>query len=89
MASTESSPSGGPTAQAPARAGLVLLALILVAAVANLNLSVANVALPDIGREFDASQTELDLSPSATRWDSPRRCSTSARSGTATGASSC
>jgi hypothetical protein len=29
--------------------GLVLLALILVAAVANLNLAVANVALPSIG----------------------------------------
>ena len=45
----------------PARAGLVLLALILVAAVANLNLAVANVALPDIGKAFDASQTSLDL----------------------------
>ena len=33
----------------PARAGLVLLALISVAGVANLNLSVANVALPSIG----------------------------------------
>jgi EmrB/QacA subfamily drug resistance transporter len=40
---------------------LVLLALILVAAVANLNLAVANVALPSIGRAFDASQTQLDL----------------------------
>jgi len=46
---------------APQRAGLVLLALILVAAVANLNLAVANVALPDIGRAFDSSQTALDL----------------------------
>jgi EmrB/QacA subfamily drug resistance transporter len=46
---------------APARGGLVLLALILVAAVANLNLSVANVALPDIGKAFDASQTALNL----------------------------
>ena len=46
---------------APRRAGLVLIALILVAAVANLNLSVANVALPDIGKSFDASQTMLDL----------------------------
>jgi MFS transporter, DHA2 family, multidrug resistance protein len=46
---------------APAGAGLVLAALILVAAVANLNLSVANVALPDIGKHFDASQTSLDL----------------------------
>jgi MFS family permease/quercetin dioxygenase-like cupin family protein len=45
----------------PKRAGLVLLALILVAAVANLNLAVANVALPDIGKAFDASQTTLNL----------------------------
>jgi MFS transporter, DHA2 family, multidrug resistance protein len=46
---------------APNRAPLVLLALILVAAVANLNLAVANVALPDIGKHFDSSQTTLDL----------------------------
>src|SRR5436309_2686748 len=46
---------------APARAGLVLLALILVAAVANLNLAVANVALPSIGKAFDSSQTTLNL----------------------------
>jgi MFS transporter, DHA2 family, multidrug resistance protein len=46
---------------APARAEVVLVALILVAAVANLNLAVANVALPSIGKAFDASQTELDL----------------------------
>ncbi|HVD70968.1 MAG TPA: MFS transporter, partial [Actinomycetota bacterium] len=46
---------------APDRAGLVLLALILVAAVANLNLSVANVALPSIGAAFDSSQTTLNL----------------------------
>ena len=39
----------------------MLLALILVAAVANLNLAVANVALPDIGKAFDSSQTTLDL----------------------------
>jgi MFS transporter, DHA2 family, multidrug resistance protein len=48
-------------AEAPARAGLVLTALIIVAGVANLNLSVANVALPDIGKHFDSSQTTLDL----------------------------
>jgi MFS transporter, DHA2 family, multidrug resistance protein len=47
--------------EAPARAGLVLLSLILVAGVANLNLSVANVALPDIGKHFESSQTTLDL----------------------------
>src|SRR6188508_2084435 len=46
---------------APERAGLVLTALILVAAVANLNLAVANVALPSIGEHFDSSQTALDL----------------------------
>jgi MFS family permease len=40
---------------------VVLVALILVAAVANLNLAVANVALPDIGKAFDASQTALNL----------------------------
>ncbi|HUH81578.1 MAG TPA: MFS transporter [Solirubrobacteraceae bacterium] len=48
-------------ASAPERPALVLVALILVAAVANLNLAVANVALPDIGKAFDASQTTLDL----------------------------
>ncbi|MGA8219462.1 MAG: MFS transporter, partial [Solirubrobacterales bacterium] len=48
-------------AQVPERAPVVLTALILVAAVANLNLAVANVALPDIGKAFDAGQTGLDL----------------------------
>ena len=47
--------------RAPERGTLVLVALILVAAVANLNLAVANVALPDIGQHFDASQTAVDL----------------------------
>ena len=45
----------------PARAPLVLVALILGALVCNINLAVANVALPDIGRELDASQTSLTL----------------------------
>ena len=45
----------------PEQAGLVLVALILVAAVANLNLSVANVALPSIGEAFDSSQVTLNL----------------------------
>jgi MFS transporter, DHA2 family, multidrug resistance protein len=49
------------TSSAPARAGVVLISLILVAAVANLNLAVANVALPDIGKAFDAGQTALNL----------------------------
>ena len=56
---TPQAPTAGSTQ--PARAGLVLIALISVAAVANLNLSVANVALPSIGRAFDSSQTVLDL----------------------------
>jgi MFS transporter, DHA2 family, multidrug resistance protein len=46
---------------APQRAALVLGSLILVAAVANLNLAVANVALPSIGKAFDSGQTTLDL----------------------------
>ena len=53
-----------PPAQAstePANAGAALFALILVAGVANLNLAVANVALPSIGAAFDASQTSLNL----------------------------
>ena len=42
--------------QAPAKQALVLTTLILVAGVANLNLAVANVALPDIGQDLDASR---------------------------------
>jgi MFS transporter, DHA2 family, multidrug resistance protein len=45
----------------PERSGLVLISLILVAAVANLNLAVANVALPSIAQEFDSGQTALNL----------------------------
>jgi len=58
-ATTSAAPADPGTS--PANAKLVLLALILVAAVANLNLAVANVALPDIGAAFDASQTQLNL----------------------------
>ncbi|HSC50138.1 MAG TPA: MFS transporter [Gaiellaceae bacterium] len=39
----------------------MLGSLIAVAAVANLGLAVANVALPSIGQHFDASQTALNL----------------------------
>ncbi|HVS99191.1 MAG TPA: MFS transporter [Solirubrobacterales bacterium] len=53
----EASPAGS----APRRAALVLATLIGVAGVANLNLAVANVALPDIGKHFDAGQTMVDL----------------------------
>lgn len=46
---------------APPRQGSILALLIVVAAVANLPLAVANVALPSIGVAFGASQTELNL----------------------------
>ena len=59
--SSMAAPGAANRDEAPERAGLVLAALILVAGVANLNLSVANVALPDIGKHFDSSQTTLDL----------------------------
>ena len=59
MANAEDSDNA--VGEAPERATVVLAALILVAAVANLNLAVANVALPDIGKEFDSSQTTLNL----------------------------
>jgi DHA2 family multidrug resistance protein-like MFS transporter len=52
---------GDEVSTVPDRAGLVLVSLILVAAVANLNLAVANVALPDIGKAFNSSQTMLNL----------------------------
>jgi MFS transporter, DHA2 family, multidrug resistance protein len=53
--------TGQPQSDSPKRAGLVLGSLIAVAAVANLGLAVANVALPSIGQHFDASQTALNL----------------------------
>ena len=48
-------------AQQLPRSGLILATLILGAAVANLNLAVANVALPTIGRDLGASQSDLNL----------------------------
>jgi len=47
--------------ESPPRAGLILTALIASAAVANMNLAVANVTLPTIGRDLEASQTALNL----------------------------
>jgi MFS transporter, DHA2 family, multidrug resistance protein len=58
---TEQASPAAATTTGPERGRLVLISLILVAAVANLNLSVANVALPSIGQAFDSSQTALDL----------------------------
>jgi MFS family permease len=47
--------------QRPDHASWVLVGLIAVASVANLNLAVANVALPDIGLALHADQTGLNL----------------------------
>jgi MFS transporter, DHA2 family, multidrug resistance protein len=55
------SSEGTGASTSPPSSNLVLSALILVAAVANLNLAVANVALPDIGAAFQSSQTTLNL----------------------------
>jgi MFS transporter, DHA2 family, multidrug resistance protein len=60
-ATTDANARAAAAGSAPARAGLVLVSLILVAAVANLNLAVANVALPSIGLAFNSSQTALNL----------------------------
>jgi DHA2 family multidrug resistance protein-like MFS transporter len=54
-AKPDSSPS------TPVQAGLLLTTLIVAAAVANLPLAMANVALPSIGADFLASQTQLNL----------------------------
>ncbi len=67
MANTDSGAATAPAtpmeqpSSGPDNAKMVLISLILVAAVANLNLSVANVALPSIGDAFDASQVQLNL----------------------------
>ena len=90
MAHLHAVPSEGAAegSTAPARSSLVLIALILVAAVANLNLAVANVALPDIGQAFDSSQTTLNLiAVGYSLGLARRRCCTSARSATGTAAS--
>lgn len=52
-------PLGGPGA--PEGGKKILLTLVIVAAVANLPLAMANVALPSIGDYFDASQIQLNL----------------------------
>ncbi|HVG65138.1 MAG TPA: MFS transporter, partial [Actinomycetota bacterium] len=49
------------TAESPPRGGSILTVLILGAVVANINLAIANVALPSIGAALDTSQAELNL----------------------------
>ena len=53
--------NGGAKSPTKGPGKVVLATLILVAAVANLNLSVANVALPSIGIAFNASQVQINL----------------------------
>jgi len=53
-------PAEGNTSE-PANARRVLITLVVVAAVANLPLAMANVALPSIGAYFNASQVQLNL----------------------------
>lgn len=48
-----------PAGTKPPRSGLVLTSLILGAIAANMNLGIANVALPTIGRELGATQAQL------------------------------
>ncbi len=57
-ATTSSAPDN---AGAPANAQRVLVTLVIIAAVANLPLAMANVALPSIGSYFNASQIQLNL----------------------------
>ena len=49
MSTSDALPSVALVSDAPKQAGLVLATLIIVAAVANLPLAMANVALPSIG----------------------------------------
>jgi len=56
---TTSSDQGVAASDSPSKSGLVLLALVVGAVVANINLGIANVALPTIGRELGASQDQL------------------------------
>jgi len=56
---TTSSDQGVAALDSPSKSGLVLLALVVGAVVANINLGIANVALPTIGRELGASQDQL------------------------------
>lgn len=58
---TANSNPAAPTSNAPAKSGRILTALILGAGVANMNLAVANVGLPQIGEDLGATQTGLNL----------------------------
>ena len=63
-AATETSDTTG--VDAPPRARGTLVALLFAATVCNINTVVAGIAVPDIGRQFGASQTALNLVALAT-----------------------
>src|SRR5215217_1944984 len=56
------------TGESPPRAGAILTVLILGAVVANINLAIANVALPSIGAALGTSQSVLYLGALADRY---------------------
>lgn len=58
---TQLRPDAGASEVIPKRAGIVLSALILGALVCNINLAAANIALPDIGDAFGATQSALNI----------------------------
>jgi EmrB/QacA subfamily drug resistance transporter len=58
---TDTRPDADARADSPPRAGIVLAALILGALVCNINLAAANIALPDVGDAFGASQSALNI----------------------------
>ena len=57
--STAGAPADGVRDRVPPRSGLVLLALVMGAIVSNINLAIANVALPTIADELGATQDQL------------------------------
>ena len=59
--SSQSGAQPGARGMSKAKSAAALTALILGAGVANMNLSVANVGLPDIGKDLQASQVGLNL----------------------------
>lgn len=60
MTSTAGTPTNSSTAgDKPPKSAFVLLALVTGAIVSNISLSIANVALPSIGRDLNASQSDL------------------------------
>lgn len=60
MSTASAEPAHAPSISPP-HAAIALTTLILGAFVANINLSIANVALPDIGRDLDATTVQQTM----------------------------